>query len=660
MSNSPVHNSPILRRLRANSGYVGKGPVVAAGVAGKDEAVTSPMATRLSEDEARWRPRSFDSFFQDVPMSETGSLLEDFDHLRPPFNQPHSTSSPSSSSSSTTASTASPFSLLSASAPHYTRQQPRGFTSEDPKLAPRQLFDGQQHQQHHQGNQLQLPPGVDGSASNSNSDSDSNESNLFNSYNAFNNAYASPLSFSASTIPVRGDGGGQTDRGHGGGQQQQSLGQQGGKADGVGAARFNRSSPPRTIKGEPIPLAKSFSDGEIEMNGKAAQERSSSQSPLRLLAARNNLETPATQRSTPSAAAAALARVDGDVDLADYDSEMGSSDYESEEEEVARGLAQFGLGRSASVSAPSGVMRKRVVWQRSRSLSGKTSGYPRSGSSSSSGASSSSSSSLRLGRPAWFYLLLLVEVAALFYVGYVFRSSYSAISLNEFEGFISGIACTLSRWWSADERGRKLTVRVSRVCVCVCDGVLAAEYPKAEEAHLRWRDNSISTCTYVAHDLDCNPPSLLALALALELITRTAATARSDYVEWLKQHEKGLESQVQARQQASQDYSATNLLRIPVRAILPPLRPRPRPRLRLRPPCRRHLLNLSSVAHSCAPHAHAPELAFARDPQAKGPLPRGWPVLSPHGPLGSAAHVGIDHDDDDDCDGDDDDGVKVV
>jgi hypothetical protein len=54
-----------------------------------------------------------------------------------------------------------------------------------------------------------------------------------------------------------------------------------------------------------------------------------------------------------------------------------------------------------------------------------------------SGAQSGASSSSGLRWVGlWLYLLLALEVASLFYVGYTFRLSYSAISLNEFGGFM--------------------------------------------------------------------------------------------------------------------------------------------------------------------------------------------------------------------------------
>lgn len=469
MANSPVNYSPILRRLRANSGY--KGPSAA-----KEDVLTSPLSSSgsrsssVSEDDSRWRPRSFDSFFQESTTAQNGALLDDFDHLRPFHNKSGDDSSSSSSSPSSTAR----HTVLSESAPTHRTRSPHGerVSSSSPspsaasspsssstlspsaKLAPRQLFDQQQqqlHQHHHHQQQEATSPNT--------SDSDSNEANLFNSYNAYTNAYTSPLSFSASSVPVRA-------------RAEASLGSRlagsmaGAVAHAIAAA--NRPSPPRSASVDLgthfIPLAKSFSDGEIEV--KFTHERGSSQSPLRLLAARNNLETPTNSPPREAAQMVALTSSDDVDQLADYDSEMGSSDYESEEEGPMVGGVQGLAGdasRRASVSAASGAnfMRKRVLWQRSRSLSGKSSGYQafRSSMKSSAGSSarsSSSSSGLRwVG--LWLYLLLAIEVASLFYVGYTLRLSYSAISLNEFGGFME-------------------------------------RYPQADEAHVGWKENPLNTC----------------------------------------------------------------------------------------------------------------------------------------------------------------------
>jgi hypothetical protein len=354
------------------------------------------------------------------------------------------------------------------------------------KLAPRQLFDQQQQQlhQHHHHQQEATSPNT--------SDSDSNEANLFNSYNAYTNAYTSPLSFSASSVPVRA-------------RAEASLGSRlagsmaGAVAHAIAAA--NRPSPPRSASVDLgthfIPLAKSFSDGEIEV--KFTHERGSSQSPLRLLAARNNLETPTNSPPREAAQMVALTSSDDVDQLADYDSEMGSSDYESEEEGPMVGGVQGLAGdasRRASVSAASGAnfMRKRVLWQRSRSLSGKSSGYQafRSSMKSSAGSSarsSSSSSGLRwVG--LWLYLLLAIEVASLFYVGYSLRLSYSAISLNEFGGFMESTHYSLSDgvdWWYC--------------CIATRNSTLSfffffSGYPQADEAHVGWKENPLNTCQY--------------------------------------------------------------------------------------------------------------------------------------------------------------------
>jgi hypothetical protein len=359
-SSSPISYSPVLRRLRSNT--LGRG------------GLRSPGDESSAEDESRWRPRSFDSFFQESEQVPT-VLLEDFANLDipPPASNPVSASSPYPTRPSRLGSTVSDEDL---------RSNADGANWGAPKLAPRQLFDSSATER--------CKPG-----SGSNSDDNDTGANSFPSHvnharslQAYTNAYASSLSFSGMSVPVR-----DRSRSH------------------TAREELRTTSPPlpTSLDLAFIPLAKSYSESEI--GSPHFHERGSTQSPLRLMAARKQMETPSK--------ASQLSHSPSESLDPDCDSEKGS-DYDSEEDGIER--KRKGSGGSG------GILRRRVIWQRARSpsLEGKRVVPP---------------STAWMTSSLWLCIILLAaEVAGMFYLGYTYRAAYSAISLHEFGGFWE---CTL-------------------------------------------------------------------------------------------------------------------------------------------------------------------------------------------------------------------------